>query len=37
MSALSHALQNKMGADRDRVKDMLRKLRDRRTIGCDHL
>ena len=37
MSALSHALQNKMGADRDRVKDMLRKLRDRQTIGRDHL
>ena len=37
MSALSHALQNKMGADRDTVKDMLRELRDRQTIGRDHL
>lgn len=37
VSVLSHALQNKMGADRDTVKDMLQKLRDRQTISRDHL
>ena len=26
-----------MGAGRDTVKDMLRTLRDRQTISCDHL
>lgn len=37
VSVLSHALQNRMGAGRDTVKDMKGKLRDRQTIGGDHL
>lgn len=37
VSVLSHALQNRMGAGRDTVKAMKGKLRDRQTIGRNHL